>query len=59
MSNPSSVASPTQRKATFRLGQRQLSYLSLGVIVFSVAVILLLGYQIVHGFIQSSDGPVW
>ena len=51
MSNHSSVAGSPQRKATFRLGQRQLSYLSLGVILFSIAIISLLGWQILQGFI--------
>ena len=55
MSNHSSVATPPQRKATFRLGQRQLSRLSLGVILFSIAVIFLLGYQIVQGFIVTRN----
>lgn len=51
MSNSSSAGASPQRKATFRLGQRQLSRLSLGVILFSIAIILLLGWQIVQGFI--------
>lgn len=49
MSDISSAA--PQRKATFRLGQRQMSFLSLGVIALSLAVIVLLGYQVVRNFI--------
>jgi prepilin-type processing-associated H-X9-DG protein len=42
---------PPQRRATFRLGQRQLSGLSLGVIILSSLIVLLFGYQVVHNFI--------
>ena len=52
MSNPSVSEMPArpERKATLRLGQRELSLISLGVIIFSVFIVGFFGYRIFLNF---------
>jgi hypothetical protein len=44
-----------ERKATLRLGQRELSLISLGVIIFSVVIVAFFGYRIYLNFKITRD----
>jgi hypothetical protein len=46
---------PTERKATLRLGQRELSLISIGAIVISVAIVAFFGYRIYLNFRITRD----
>lgn len=53
---PVSPISPkTDRKATLRLGQRELSLISIGAIIFSVAILAFFGYRIYLNFRITRD----